>query len=72
MYANVIWDGLEAIVPNTLANNWIIALVSWKIFFEILYIVYELSYIQTSEEHKISSAKILWNVIFRTSKVNLM
>ena len=49
MYANVIWDGLEAIVPNTLANNWIIALVSWKIFFEILYIVYELSYIQTSE-----------------------
>ena len=52
MYANVIWDGLEAIVPNTLANNWIIALVSWKIFFEILYIVYELSYIQTSEEHK--------------------
>ena len=72
MYANVIWDGLEAIVPNTLANNWIIALVSWKIFFEILYIVYELSYIQTSEEHKDFISKILWNVIFRTSKVNLM
>ena len=33
MYANVIRDGLEAIVLNTLANNWIIALVSWKIFF---------------------------------------
>ena len=29
MYANVIRDGLEAIVLNTLANDWIIALVSY-------------------------------------------
>ena len=29
MYANVIRDGLEAIVLNTLANDWIIVLVSY-------------------------------------------